>query len=384
AWASYPSPPRQRCFAAVAQRARRGLRIALKRERRDHGDAVRAGGDGLAGIAGVDAGDRAQGKLRRTPAENGRDASQAGWADRGIGIVLGRGRKHAADPGIIDETDRRRFRLRDRLYRQPDDRGTSEQSASILDRHVVLSDMHAVGAAGKRYVDAIVDQQGNFERRERGLDRARAPDHRTRAAAFVPQLHQRGAALRDLPRQLGEVVTAGPFGIDQGIKSKIERHRLNSTRARARKVARSRVANASTISTAKVTGARARAAAHSPAIAKAKSPAAVASQASPSTARQAAATAAPAQPVAVTCPIRGSTSGRSARIVCGARISCSLRRHDPDQVRWVGSIASQPDGASAGHPIEIARRIYGFIAHRARADIRPDAYGMPGTLTRIL
>ncbi len=58
--------------------------------------------------------------------------------------------------------------------------------------------------------------------------------------------------------------------------------------------------------------------------------------------------------------------------------------------------ASQPGGASAGHPIEIAGQIYGFIAAPASANIGGDLqapgmsnqmdwrYGMPGTFTRIL
>ena len=34
----------------------------------------------------------------------------------------------------------------------------AEQAPRILDRHVVLPDMHAVGAGGERDVDAVVDR----------------------------------------------------------------------------------------------------------------------------------------------------------------------------------------------------------------------------------
>src|SRR5262249_38059353 len=50
----------------------------------------------------------------------------------------------------------------------------------------------------------------------------------------------------------------------------------------------------------------------------------------------------------------------------GFCISSSLRRHDPDQVLWVGARPLSPAGVSAGHPIEIAGQSYEAAAHVAR------------------
>ena len=43
-----------------------------------------------------------------------------------------------------------------------------------------------------------------------------------------------------------------------------------------------------------------------------------------------------------------------ATCMTGTTISHSLRRHDPDQVRWVGRLrASQRDGLSTAHPMRL-------------------------------
>ena len=87
----------------------------------------------------------------------------------------------------------------------------------------VFSDL-AVGAGGERNVDAIVDQQRDVERRQRGLDGPRAIDHAPRVGVLVAQLHQRRAALRDEPREHREIAAVGALGIDQCIEAKVNAH----------------------------------------------------------------------------------------------------------------------------------------------------------------
>ena len=100
----------------------------------------------------------------------------------------------------------------------------TEEPPSVLDRHVVLSHMHAVGAGGERDVDAVIDQQRDAERRERRLDGAGALDHGARVAALVAKLDQRRATLRHQPGKLREIPPTRVFGIDQGVEAKIDGH----------------------------------------------------------------------------------------------------------------------------------------------------------------
>ena len=69
---------------------------------------------------------------------------------------------------VIEQLEGRRLGLRHRLDRQPDDCVRAEQPPRILDRHVVLSHMDAVGAGGERDVDTVID-------RAAGCRMARAP-----------------------------------------------------------------------------------------------------------------------------------------------------------------------------------------------------------------
>ena len=184
----------------------------------------RPGRDRLAGIAGVDAGNAAQRKGRRPPAEHAGDARQTGRADRRIGIVLRGGGKHAADSNVIEQPEGRRLSLRHRLDRQPDDCVRAEEPPSILDRHVVLPHMDAVGAGGERDVDTIIDEQRDAEWRERRLDGTGTLDHGPRVAALVPKLDQRRAALRHQSGKLREIPPARVFGIDQGVEAKVDGH----------------------------------------------------------------------------------------------------------------------------------------------------------------
>ena len=113
-------------------------------------------------------------------AERRDDAREAGNADRRIGIVLrGRG-EDAADADIVEQIDRRGLRLRDGLDRSPMIASGPSSRRASCDRHVVLADMHAVGARRERDVDAVVDQERHAERRQRRLDGARALDHGAR------------------------------------------------------------------------------------------------------------------------------------------------------------------------------------------------------------
>ena len=234
------------------------------------------------------------GKCRRPPAENIGDARQTRRSDRRIGIVLRGGREHAADADVIEEIDRRRLGLRHRLDRKSDDRAGTEEPPSILDRHVLLSHMDAVGAGGERNVDAVVDEQRNVERRERLLDGAGALDHGAGVAALVAKLDQRRTALRHQPGKLRKVPPARVFRIDQGVEAKIDRHCAVPVSARAEQR------------------------------------------------RELQATRSP-------CPEPRTGDGQRFRrgrrkrgSGCSAGIPSSLRRHDPDQVRWVGSTPLSP------------------------------------------
>jgi hypothetical protein len=58
----------------------------------------------------------------------------------GFGLSLRRCRIDAADPDVIELTDRRSVRLRHRLDRLPDDRLWPEQAPRVFDPHIVLSE----------------------------------------------------------------------------------------------------------------------------------------------------------------------------------------------------------------------------------------------------
>ena len=113
-----------------------------------------------------------------------------------------------------------------------------EQPPRILDRHVGLPDMHAVGACNHRHIDAVVDHQRHAERRERRLDGAGALDHDAGVALLIPQLHQCCAALREQTRELRKIVAAGALRIDNRIEPHVDSRHV--TLPRWRKVAWSR------------------------------------------------------------------------------------------------------------------------------------------------
>src|SRR4029077_10028258 len=143
---------------------------------------------------------------------------------------------------------------------------------------------------------------------ERRLDGAGAVDHDAGIGQLVAKLHESDAARSQHPAEICEIVSAGHLRVDNGVATKVNSrtgalHQL--TLARANSVSRSSAWTASRISTAKLPGPRARAAAISPATPIMVSAATVAFQASGSTASVAPTSADAAQPIAVTFAIRG-------------------------------------------------------------------------------
>ncbi len=124
------------------------------------------------------------------------DARQPGGPDRRFLLLFRQRDIDAARADIVDQIDRRGFGFGHRFDRQADDRAGPAKPPRIRDRHVVRPEMHAVGAGGERHIDAIVDDEGDAERRQRFFDRSRRLDHGAGFAVLVAQLNERRAALR--------------------------------------------------------------------------------------------------------------------------------------------------------------------------------------------
>src|SRR5262249_27467086 len=261
----------------------------------------------------MDAGDATDRQIRRAAAQHRDDSRKPCWSNRRIFLLFGRSNVHAAAANIINQIDWRRFGFVYRFYRQSDDRFGSKQAPCILNRHVLLAQMNAVGAGGDRHVDPIIDHEWDTERCQRLFDRSRNVDHSPRHRngdeggvhrRFVRNWEECCAAAGALPRQIGKAMPAGLLRIDDRVKTKIEPHHDALTRARS--AARSSPCRASIIANAKLPGPWARCAASSPATPNAAVAASVASQVSGSTASAAQTKAALAHPMAVTRPISGS------------------------------------------------------------------------------
>src|SRR5262249_37405623 len=153
--------------------------------------------------------------------------------------------------------------------------------------------------SGERNVDTVVDQQRHAEGGERRHDRARALDHGAGIAALGAQLHERGAALCDETRKLGELAAARSLGSNPCVEAKIDL--LHG--------------------------------------------------------------AAPGPGVAAANIAMSGGSGAKRLRTC---ISSSLRRHDPDQVRWVGSPPLSPAAHPPDTPLRLLQRIYESIEVVAR------------------
>src|SRR5262245_38856569 len=130
-FASLTLPLRERLVDDRPQLARRVGRALGERKRGDHRNAVGAGRDGGRRIARIDARDGTDRQLRAAPAQHLRDAREAIDANRRIRIVLGGRDIDAADRRVVEEIDRRGFRLLDRLDREPDDGAGPKQAARI-------------------------------------------------------------------------------------------------------------------------------------------------------------------------------------------------------------------------------------------------------------
>src|SRR5262249_34869761 len=264
--------------------------------------ATRLNGSGR--IAHIDPGNGAHRKARRPAADRGGKVGESGNPDRRIGVGFRAGWKHAANPDIVEQIERRRFRLRGILDGETDNASAADETAHIFYRHVILAHMDAVGTGGKRHVHAVIDDKRHAISRKRRFDGARILDHGARAPLLVAKLHERCAALGHHAGKLVKLSPARMFGVEQCVEAQIQLHQASL--ARASNISRSSFAKASTIATAKLPGPRANSAAHSPAMAKASSPAALASQASGSTARKAPVRAVPAHPMPATCAMSTS------------------------------------------------------------------------------
>src|SRR5690606_21164196 len=132
---------------------RRRLDVGRAEDCRHDGNPVGTGGNDLGYRVCRDAGDRNYRSRRRTTVEDAHDAGETVRPDRRIGIVLAAGRVDAADAEVVDELDRGGLRLRLGMDGETDDRIVAQQTARILDRHVLLAEMDAVRAGSHRHVD---------------------------------------------------------------------------------------------------------------------------------------------------------------------------------------------------------------------------------------
>src|SRR5579862_1404303 len=363
---------RQHCIHNLTQIARRPSWIGRKRKRRDDGDAVGPRADHRPRIAHIDAGDAADRQflpliLRPAP-QHPDDARQPFGADRRILLLLRQRCIDAARADVIDQRNRRHLRLTYVLDRKSDDGVHAQEAPRVLDLHVVLAKVHAVGARGECDVHAVIDHKRHGERRQRFPDRARFIDHGARVAHLVAQLHERGPALGAKPRKLGQIMAAGTLGVHDGIEAEVDLH--HDTFARARNVARSRLCRASRIQLENRPGPRADCAATSPATPSAISAALVASHASVSTASAAQTSAEPAQPIPVTRLINGSPLAMVTRRAPSVTISAP----PVSATTVVQACATREAASSAGSPpnngansAALSRTTLGSCANRSRA-----------------
>ena len=142
-----------------------------------------------------------------------------------LASVLRAGGVHRANADIIEKLERSGLRLFDAAQAQPDDGRAPEQQARIGHRHIVLSDMHAVGFGRERDIDAVIDQQRHAGRLQHVAQGSRFLHHGARAAVLVAQLHQRRAA-GDQGSEIGERPATGDGGIDKRIEAEIHVHQV--------------------------------------------------------------------------------------------------------------------------------------------------------------
>ena len=161
----------------------------------------------------------------------GANCSQPFDADGIAGIRFRRRRTNRTDAEIIDGVKMIARRLE--LFRvsdgQPDDEIRSEQTPRIRRRHVVLAEMHAIGARGEHDIDAIVDDQGDVQRREQLFEPVGLLDEIARCGTGIANLNHCHAARHGLTDRILEIARADRRASGDEIKRKIER---NGHRAR--------------------------------------------------------------------------------------------------------------------------------------------------------
>ena len=117
---------------------------------------------------------------------------------------LGRGRVDRADADVVDEPRVDRVDLRRRVGGEPDQHVGADELAHLAHRHVLLADVHAVGAHLARDERAVVDDQQRAEslaERPRGVgDR----DELLVREVLLAQLHDVDAAGDRRAQELGQ------------------------------------------------------------------------------------------------------------------------------------------------------------------------------------
>ncbi len=215
----WPTPHRQ-CRASRAQR-RRDLVLSDSAEMTATPSAPAAitAAAFSASMPAIPQSGKSGARFRSTSATRANPSGPIG----ALALLFRPGRIDAADAGIIDKRDRRRRRLRHGLDRQSDDRVRAKERPRVFGRHVIRSDMHAVGLNGERHVDTVVNDERYREWLERRLDRPRRLDMARvslRLSRNCTKVAPPSAARR---ARSAERVSAGPLGVDDGVEAEVDR-----------------------------------------------------------------------------------------------------------------------------------------------------------------
>ncbi len=119
----------------------------------DDRDPRRAGGPDRVDVRRRDAADREErhgGVLGGVADELEPDRWAAGLGRRGM---------HRTDPDVVDRKARGGIDLSRAVGGEPDQPARAHDRTSLVDRHVVLADVHAVGAGGRDQVRAVVEDE---------------------------------------------------------------------------------------------------------------------------------------------------------------------------------------------------------------------------------
>ena len=85
--------------------------------------------------------------------------------------------------------------------------------AHQIDRHVALSQVHAIGLAGQGHVNAVVDHQRDLQRQQQGLEYLGTGHKRSRAELFLPQLHAGDTATHGIGDDIGQRAPSAQGGV---------------------------------------------------------------------------------------------------------------------------------------------------------------------------